>query len=148
MIREFFVYSRQMVELIEPHDVPHVVVSITTPGDPHYPAKIKTNEHTLKVLRLVFHDLDRIVPGTEELASELFQPKQAQQILAVVKAYPEAQRLIVHCDAGLSRSPAVAAALSKILTGEDAEFFRRYHPNMLVYRSILEEHYTGDHTGE
>ena len=144
MIKEFYVYSRQMIEYIEPHDVPHVVVSITTPGDPAG-AKIKTNEHTLKVLRLSFHDLDHYFPGIEEYEADLFQPAQARLILALVKAYPEAQRLIVHCDAGLSRSPAVAAAFSKILIGEDAEFFKRYHPNMKVYRTILEEHYAPTH---
>lgn len=34
------------------------------------------------------------------------------------------------------RSP---AALSKALMGEDEEYFRRYVPNRLVYRKVLEE---------
>jgi predicted protein tyrosine phosphatase len=142
-MKDIFVYSRQAIEAIEPHEVPHIIVSITTPGDPALPegAKIKTNEHTLKILRLTFHDLDQHFPGIEELESDLFQPSQARQILALVKTYPEAQRFIVHCDAGLSRSPAVGAALSKIWTGDDTYFFKRYHPNMRVYRTILEEHY-------
>lgn len=143
MITEFFIYSRHAVEAVPPHDVPHIIVSITTPGDPDYPAKIKTNHATLGLLRLTFHDLDRIPPGHEEFVveAELFQPSQARQILAMVKEHPTAQRLIVHCDAGLSRSPAVAAALSKILVGNDDYFFRDYHPNRRVYRMILDEHY-------
>lgn len=140
---EFFVYSRTMVELIEPHEVPHVVVSISCPGDDT--AKIRTNEHTLKVLRLAFWDFDKVPKGHEEAGlskeSECFQPAQARQILALVKAYPEAKRLIVHCDAGYSRSPAVAAALSKILEGDDSRYFQQYRPNIRVYRTILEEHY-------
>jgi hypothetical protein len=41
----------------------------------------------------------------------------------------------------VSRSPAVAAALSKVLTGDDAAFFGgRYRPNMRVYRTLLEAH--------
>ncbi len=147
MIKDFYVYSRQMVELIEPHEVPHLVVSISCPRDED--AKIKTNEHTLKVLRLQFWDFDKVPPGHEEAGlskdSECFQPAQARQILALVKTYPEAQRLIVHCDAGHSRSPAVAAALSKILVGDDADYFLRYRPNMRVYRTILEEHFAPTH---
>ncbi len=32
-------------------------------------------------------------------------------------------------------------ALSKILVGEDSYYFKRYHPNMRIYRTILEEHF-------
>jgi predicted protein tyrosine phosphatase len=45
----------------------------------------------------------------------------------------------VHCDAGVSRSPAVAAALARVLKGDDAEYFAgRYRPNTRVYRMLLE----------
>ena len=45
----------------------------------------------------------------------------------------------MHCDAGKSRSPAVAAALARVLDGDDAHFFGgRYTPNMRVYRTLLE----------
>lgn len=144
MIREFFVYSRDAIEAIRPHDVPHIIVSIQTPKDPDA-VKLPINDHTLKVVNLVFHDLDDRAMAHVELRdqyeADCFSPGQARQILAAVKAYPEAQALLVHCDAGISRSPAVAAALSKILVGDDTNFFKRYHPNMRVYRTILEEHY-------
>lgn len=140
-VMDFFIYSRYAIEAVQAHEVSHIIVSITTPGDPKPNANIRTNEHTLGVLRLTFHDLDRVVPGFEADAPKMFQPEQAKAILELVKAYPEAQRFVVHCDAGMSRSPAVAAALSKILTGDDSYFFTRYHPNMLVYRRILEAHH-------
>ncbi len=136
MIKQYYIYSRTMIEEhVEPHEVPHLIISIGCPGDED--AKIKTNEHTLKILRLQFWDSD----GESVKESECFQPEQARQILALVKTWPEAERLIVHCDAGYSRSPAVAAAISKILTGDDESFFKRYRPNMRVYRTILEEYY-------
>jgi len=51
----------------------------------------------------------------------------------------DVRRIIVQCDAGLSRSPAVGAALARVLNGDDAEFFGgRYRPNMRVYRTLLE----------
>ncbi len=144
MIKDYYVYSRTMIEEhVEPHEVPHLIISIGCPGDED--AKIKTNEHTLKILRLQFWDSDGESIKEGELsvapAEQCFQPEQARQILALVKTWPEAQRLIVHCDAGYSRSPAVAAAISKILTGDDESFFKRYRPNMWVYRTILEEYY-------
>jgi predicted protein tyrosine phosphatase len=45
----------------------------------------------------------------------------------------EVQTLIVHCNAGHSRSPAVAAAICKVLGGKDRRFFRGKEPNMHVY---------------
>jgi predicted protein tyrosine phosphatase len=135
---KFFVYSRHAIEAIEPHDVPHIIVSISTPPDD--PANIKTNEHTLGLLRLWFFDLDQVVEGTEEKDEFLFQAEQAEQILDLVATHPTAEHFIVHCDAGLSRSPACAAAISKIMTGDDASFFRQYYPNRRVYRKILEAH--------
>jgi predicted protein tyrosine phosphatase len=144
MIREFYIYSRDAIEAIAPHDVPHIIVSIRTPEDPK-PVVLPINEHTLKIVPLQFHDLNDAamihVEIKEQYEAECFQPKHARQILAAVKAYPEAKALVVHCDAGLSRSPAVAAALSKILVGDDTYFFKRYLPNSRVYRTILEEHY-------
>jgi len=76
----------------------------------------------------------------------IFKEETANLILSfydlVVKEGAEV--MMVHCEAGVSRSPGVAAALSKIHLGEDQEFFDNYTPNMLVYRKILNEHYLSD----
>lgn len=147
---EFFVYSRKMIELIKPHEVPHVIVSITTPGDPKG-ADLPVCKHTLGVLRLQFHDtndemLDARVLAMEDPATVehyvacCVNRSHARQILDLVAAHPTAEHFIVHCDAGMSRSPAIAAAISKIVLGDDANFFKWYHPNTRVYRMILEEH--------
>ncbi|HVH42669.1 MAG TPA: hypothetical protein VM925_10005 [Labilithrix sp.] len=49
------------------------------------------------------------------------------------------ERIVIHCDAGISRSAAVAAALSRALRGDDTEFFTgKYKPNMRVYRLLLD----------
>jgi len=141
MINDFVVYSRQAIEASNgQRTMPHIIVSISTPEAP--PADFITNENTLGVLRMWFYDLDRVIEGyNDHLEPGMFQPSQAKEILDFVNAHPSAERFIVHCDAGMSRSPAVAAALSKILVGEDDGFFKQYHPNMRVYRTILEEHY-------
>ena len=146
MIHNFFVYNRESVEALEPHDVPHVIISVSTPDDPRGQAKLKTDHHTRGVLRLQFQDRDRILHDADN--NVLFNETHAQLILSFVAAHPDAERLNVHCDAGYSRSPAIAAALSKILVGDDRYFFQRYRPNMLVYRRILEAHYGNVHEDE
>jgi predicted protein tyrosine phosphatase len=140
------VASRDVVEHLELPDVPHIIVSIRSPGE--RTAIIKTNAETRKVLQLCFLDLDRVVPGMEEQECDLFQPRQAQQILELVKAHPDAEYFIAHCEGGLSRSPGVAAAISKIVNGDDSAVFKRHSGlNRRVYRMILEEHF-GKTAGE
>jgi protein-tyrosine phosphatase len=46
--------------------------------------------------------------------------------------------IVLHCNAGLSRSPGVAAALSNVLCGNDQSFFERYRPNRRVYTLLLD----------
>ena len=45
--------------------------------------------------------------------------------------------LIVHCAAGVSRSPAVAAAISQYLYGDNGNFFETQVPNKYVYEVLL-----------
>lgn len=50
----------------------------------------------------------------------------------------DVDQLIIHCNMGVSRSPAVAAAIKKALTGSDDEFFDgKFVPNMVVYYTVL-----------
>jgi protein-tyrosine phosphatase len=44
---------------------------------------------------------------------------------------------MVHCLAGVCRSPAVAAAISQIKYNDDSLYFDIYHPNTLVYNTML-----------
>ena len=131
-----FVYSRGAVEAVEPHEVPHAIISITS--SPDDVARLKTNHLCRGILRLSFLDAD--VPSDQALEAQLFSRVHAAQIWEFVRKHrPEVERLVVHCDAGISRSPGVAAAIAKALTGDDTEFFgRRYRPNMRVYRTLLE----------
>jgi predicted protein tyrosine phosphatase len=144
---EFFVYSRRAVELIAPFTVPHIFVSITTPGDSEGPAKLPENEHTRGVLRLAFSDIDVIREGSAfgedpDDTRVLFAPEHGEQVVSFVSEHLDhIEAIIVHCDAGMSRSPGVAAALARLCNVDDSPFFKRYHPNMRVYRGILTAYY-------
>jgi predicted protein tyrosine phosphatase len=132
---EVYVYSRSAIEATRPHEVPHLIISITSgAGDV---ARLRTTAACRGILRLVFPDAD----ASSELFAEadLFSAEKAAQIWSFVRAHDDVERIVVHCDAGMSRSPAVAAALSKVLTGDDSDFFGgRYRPNMRVYRLLLD----------
>ncbi len=129
---QFAIYSRGAIEAVPPHDVPHVIISITTTeGDL---ARLPTCDQCRGVLRLVFADVEEPRNGVV-----VFGLEHARAVWEFVDQHrTEIERVVVHCDAGLSRSPAVAAAISRCLDGDDAEFFARYRPNMRVYRTLLE----------
>ena len=133
---DIFVYSRSALDAARPHEVPHVVISITSSRDDV--ARLRSNVMCRGVLRLSFPDAEATSPLYPE--ATLFSREQAEEIWVFVHQHLlDVRRIIVHCDAGLSRSPAVGAALARVLNGDDAEFFGgRYRPNMRVYRTLLE----------
>jgi protein-tyrosine phosphatase len=59
----------------------------------------------------------------------------------VEKFYDAVSLIVVQCEAGISRSAAIAAALANIYLGDDEPYFRTSMPNMLVYRTILRTYY-------
>lgn len=88
----------------------HVWISIYTPGD--RPAKVCTNELTLDVLHLAFYDISVFGRGA-------FDYQQANQIIDLLLQHlTRLKKVMIHCDAGYSRSPAIACALSPWLCGK------------------------------
>ena len=69
----------------------------------------------------------------------MFNGELARQILEFVdRVWDEIEVLMIHCEAGISRSPAVAAAIAKLKYKDDAAYFRIYRPNTLVYLTLLQ----------
>jgi predicted protein tyrosine phosphatase len=135
---DIFVYSRNALDAASPHEVPHVIISITS--SPDDVARLRHSPACRGVLRLSFPDAEMASDGFAE--GELFSREHATRVWDFVLQHrPEIERIVVHCDAGVSRSSAVAAALARVFNGNDAEFFGgRYRPNMRVYRTLLEAH--------
>lgn len=85
------------------------------------------------LLRLVFEDT--LEPGR----SDSFNASLATEILEFVERFwQRAEVFLIHCDVGLSRSPAVAAALSRIYYGDDGPWLEMDFPNPLVYQLLVE----------
>lgn len=111
-------------------DKPWAAISITTfSGD----MPKLSSENRVGLLQMLFRD-------TEFVRQEnCFNKENSEQILDFVDSmFGKAEVLLVHCEAGRSRSPAVAAAISKVYAGDDMYWFKYYTPNMLVYRTIME----------
>ena len=93
-----------------------------------------TPQAIVDILPLCFADADR--PGTDVYGrdagiQDLMSDKDAERIVEFLTRHPNVD-VIVHCDAGISRSSGVAAAILKYLTGDDSSIFdnARLHPNM------------------
>lgn len=84
---------------------PTIAISILTPGR----ASARLHSDIGDVLRLYFHD--GVPHGSEPRKVELFSTGQAQAIIDFLRhhnAQPQTRHLLIHCEAGISRSAAVA----------------------------------------
>ncbi len=135
---ELFVYSRSAIASVRPHDAPHVIISITSHVDDV--ASLRTNTSCRGVLRLSFVDVE--APSVHYPEEVLFSASQATSIWDFVDGHrAKIERILVHCDAGVSRSAAVAGAIARAWNGDEAEFSGgRYRPNGRVYRMLLDAH--------
>lgn len=117
------------------------IISISTPNDIE-PALSTTNPSIIDILRLKFYDMEKYEwEHYNTPYSERFTTEKAISIFDfVVKNFDEAEEIWVHCDGGVSRSAAVAAAILKVFTGNDDEIFKNdsYFPNMMVYRICVD----------
>lgn len=125
---EFVVLSRDDAEQYEPGRG-EICISISDPDAP--PAQVSSR--FAAVLRLNFDD----VTERGEPSDVLFAEDHAREIGEFLDKWPSAERVVVHCNAGVSRSPGVALGLCD-LRGWATAALERSHPgwNRLV-RTVL-----------
>jgi predicted protein tyrosine phosphatase len=133
---KFIVVGRNEIERGIVVRTPYVVISIVDPQS--RPARLRRSAGFRDELSLRFHDAER---GEETpLPSEvvLMTRDQAKAIWDFVLRYrDQVGTIVVHCEQGMSRSPAVAAAICKALGENEEQFFRKYAPNQYVYELLL-----------
>ena len=127
-VPEFVVLSREEAELYEPRGK-EICISISDPDAS--PARVSSR--FAAVLRLNFND----VVERGEPSDILFAEDHAREIRKFLDAWPKAERVMVHCNAGVSRSQGVALGLCDI-RGWATAALERSHPgwNRLV-RSVI-----------
>jgi predicted protein tyrosine phosphatase len=140
-MKKFMFGSRRAIENLADKlkGVPHAFISIKTPKDGD--AMIPVTEDTAGILRLAFDDIDpkqHYPDGFKfRLGDTPFDDAMASEVWKFIDDLPEECSVFIHCDAGLSRSPGLAAGLSKVLNDDDAGYFENAYPNMLVYNTII-----------
>lgn len=112
------------------HDERFGIISVSTPDEDNISIMYKRG--LISILHLKFADMDNELGITD---------KQVNQIVDHVLTWNKmgVENIIVHCDAGISRSAGIAAAILKYLTGDDSQIFNnsKYIPNMKCYRKVL-----------
>lgn len=129
-MKEIKIMSRNEAKTYSAHkDIPEsAIISIYSSGDA--PCHFCKNGRIKAVGKWCFDDLADDRGITQE---------QANQIAAFVKRNEFIETLIVHCDAGISRSAGIAAAISKWYFGTDEAVFDnpQYIPNMRCYNLMI-----------
>jgi predicted protein tyrosine phosphatase len=127
-IPEFVVLSREEAERYEPGDR-EICISIADPDAD--PARLSGD--FAAVLRLNFTDI--LEQG--DPSDVLFSDEHAEAITRFIDTWPDAKRIVVHCHAGMSRSPGVALGLCDMRGWATAEL-ERSHPgwNRLVRTAL------------
>src|SRR5256885_11293112 len=122
------VLSREDVEQYEP-SAREVCISISDPGA----APAGLSPSFAGVLRLQFDD----VAERGDPADVLFAEQHAGEIVAFIEKWPDVDRIVLHCNMGVSRSPAIALGLCDLHGWATAEL-ERSHPgwNRLVRRIL------------
>lgn len=106
---KFYVTSRSGIECGLDPGVPHVVISIRCPGSPK--PKLPPLPSRVGLLSMAFSDIEpRAGIGLDDVRA--FTDEDAECICRFIAGYPGISAIVVHCEAGMSRSPAIAAALA------------------------------------
>lgn len=129
------ILSRGAAERYEPEGL-ELCISIGDPEAP--PAQLSTA--FLAVLRLAFND----IMAAEQPGDVLFAGEHAAAIVQFVEQWPQAERLVIHCHAGVSRSPGVALGLCDRLEWPVAELERGYPGWNRWVRQVLAGHRAQD----
>ena len=96
-------YSRVIAEKLQPTGS-EVIVSIHDRSQE--PATLQ--DGWKDILRLSFHDMD-----VAKENYDLFNQDQAKEVIAFIEKYADVERIVVHCNMGVSRSAAVAIFISE-----------------------------------
>ena len=120
-----------------------IIISLSDPSITYQDEPFASDTNGVQaVLRLMFADADGPGPdvyGRPVTEKDMMNEEHAKAIKVFLQEHPGTD-IIVHCDAGISRSAGVAAGIMKALTGDDSPIFDspRYRPNMWCYRKTLE----------
>ena len=119
----------------EPHDFKTAIISITDTDKADVIFEKNKINGIRAILKLKFDDVERDSKDLHCIPKE-----DAENIVKFVnKNKSKVDKFIVHCEAGVSRSAGVGAAIMKAINGDDWVVFNNptMCPNMKCYRTVL-----------
>lgn len=144
---EFLILDRSKINKISP-EVSHIIISVTEPKNnfPKVKSIFNQSSNFKGILRQRFTDEDDMNDAIRGgIDCFMFTDEQATDIIKFVNFHirkNDVQCIICQCDGGISRSSAIASALSVILNGKDSDQWifenTNFRPNEFVYEKILE----------
>ncbi|REJ91807.1 MAG: hypothetical protein DWQ35_13975 [Planctomycetota bacterium] len=132
---QVIVTDRQSIEEGIVVESAYVVISISDPGSRQ--PRVRRSAGFRGVLHLEFHDAEPMENGDAPRDIQLMTVEQAKAVWSFVTQHQDKVGAIVcHCEQGMSRSPAVAAALAVEFNCDLAEVVGYRQPNRYVFELI------------
>lgn len=129
---EIIVADRETIEAGLLVKAAYVVISITDPDKRK--ARIPKQSGLRGELLLSFHDAEPTERMKLPHDIKLMTENAARQVWQfVAKHRASVGAIVVHCEQGMSRSPAVAAAIAKHMGLDESRFWQEHQPNRYVY---------------
>ena len=134
---DFLVVDRFAIERGTGTDRPCALISVHATSTT--PPRLPEAGNLVESLQLAFDDIEPMPEGLMLPGARLMTDEQARAIARFAARHAgRVEVFICQCDAGVSRSAAIAAALCEAFGGDPARFFRDFEPNRYVYRNVLE----------
>lgn len=132
MIKRILFVGRATAEICGPWD-DFAMISIGEPGASEGDPVIQDGWHD--TLQLIFHDITPDTPDPDQ-AYTLMTLDDAKKIVEFVrKVAPNANGIIVHCRAGISRSAAIAKWISAEYKLQFNQSYRKFNDH--VFRQLV-----------
>lgn len=144
MNKKYMAFGRiELQEYLPYLKVPTLIISIHTYLDSE-PRFLKEKiDNVVHVEFFEFNDESSSLPVLHAMTKD----DAVRMVNAVKQYYDKVDQIIVHCDAGQSRSVGCVAAIKKWYTNDDEEFFKGT-PNMHCYHLVLEEFFDQEENNE
>lgn len=135
---EILVTDRESIEAGIAVRTRYVVISIHNSRSKK--PKVRRQAGLKDVLFVKFDDAEPSTLMGLPPSIELMTAAHAKAIWSFVSRHQKAiGTIVVHCEQGMSRSPAVAAALASRLGVDDTRFWNEHQPNQYVYEMMVKE---------
>ena len=138
-MKKFTVLSREAARQYSYKHIGEKTIIISITDVASLPNKFCSNVDIVAVCRVSFDDVEK---GQMNCITK----EDAQKILDFMEKHNDVNNVIVHCEAGISRSAGVCAALMWIFNGSDMDIFSnpKFKPNMTAYRTVINTHMNFD----